>query len=1055
MQDVGGWRIRDVTSAQTSHAVVDAAERVAGLQQQRGRPGQPGTMIASLTRIRLGFTVLSSLPGASRLALFRSSAAAFRAGLVSAAVLAACASRGASRLAAQSLTSGVVTGTVRDSMQRRVDGASVTLIDLVTGLRQVQATRRAGVYRFGLAFPGDYDLLVERFGYRPKLIRRVPIRAGVELVVDVSVELGAPDVAVDTSIFAGSPPDGLRLALRPGDAVDDFAALSDELALFTTAGRLLPGADGQLGAAGLPGRLSQSSVDGVVRTAPRHSRLPDATLDGAAFPLRALRGVELTGGADVELPGVGGGMLTATTVPGVRAFGASLAAAGGPNGGSGSLVVSGPIVPDTAFFSLGVSAQQVARRLPSPWMADSLSAQAGSIALDSFQTDLSAYQNPFSATTKVVSGFGRFDGLIARGQRLSIRAEGSSATVDDPILGSAVPVALGSRLTAKDLSAGALLASSLGMTFGNELRLSVDIGTRDYTSTGLPGTTFTDGGYAAGSADVQPGVFKRSTVRVGDAAYLRFGPITFKVGGQAAFSTYDETYVDGRSGQYAFGDSTGFALRSGAFRQTVGALPFARFSTQAWAAFGQMMLYVAPGFDVIAGVRWETEAWPVSQITANTAWRQATGVNNTAVRSSRSMLQPRLGFNWALGASRRWQVRGDATLSADPLDPGVMAEAITHARGALVRRGFGLLGAWPRVPDSTAASVRGQALTLLGPDFTPPRTARLLFGISERGAGTTLRIQGDYRHTDFLPLRRDMNLRSNPRARDQYGRPLHGALTKSGTLVAAVPGSNRPFSGFDEVSTLDPAGASDYLGVTLGVERAVSRGFNLLAHYTYARTRDNWFGARGDGAEAQFVPFADSTGRSTWIKGRSDFDVPHRLVLGGEVQIGDPRLGLRLAALYRWSSGYPFTPGFRDGVDANGDGSGRNDPAFVTTDSAVQGAANLIAQTGCLLAQVGRFVDRNACRDPSASALDLRLAATIGHFGRSTAELILDGFGVVRSGDDVYDHALYLVDGAAPLVTNAATGVTSVPLTANPNFGRVLSRRSPGVAWRAGIRVDF
>ena len=314
-------------------------------------------MIASLPRIKLRFAVPTSLPGALRLSRSRLSDATCRLGLVCAVVFAVFGSGGAPQLRAQSLTAGVVSGTIRDTTNRAVSDVTVTLIDLVTGVRQVQTTRRPGTYRFGLTFPGDYDLLVERFGYRPKLIRRVPVRAGVEVVVDVTVGYGAPDVTVDSAAFAGSPSGGVRLGLRPGDAVDDFTALSDERALFTTMGGLLPGADGQLGAAGLPGRLGQSAVDGALRGTARHSRLADVTLDGAPFPLRALRGVELTGGADVEWPGVGGGLLTATTIPGAQSFVTSVEAAGGADGASGSLVLSGPIVPDTAFFALGVSVQ--------------------------------------------------------------------------------------------------------------------------------------------------------------------------------------------------------------------------------------------------------------------------------------------------------------------------------------------------------------------------------------------------------------------------------------------------------------------------------------------------------------------------------------------------------------------------------------------------------------------------------------------------------------------------------------------------------------------------
>jgi hypothetical protein len=228
--------------------------------------------------------------------------------------------------------------------------------------------------------------------------------------------------------------------------------------------------------------------------------------------------------------------------------------------------------------------------------------------------------------------------------------------------------------------------------------------------------------------------------------------------------------------------------------------------------------------------------------------------------------------------------------------------------------------------------------------------------------------------------------------------------------------------------------------------------FVFNAAYTYSRTQDNWFGARGDGSEAQLVPLADSTGRSRWARARSDFDVPHRLLLGTELRLGS-RQGVRLAVMYRLQSGYPFTPGFRDGVDANGDGSARNDPAFLS--DTVAGATDVFSRNSCLRQGTGDFAERNSCRDPMVTSLDMRLAAVVARIRGRPAELIVDAFGLLRTGVDQYDHALYLVDGAAPLVTNAATGVTSVPLVANPNFGERLIKRAPTASVRAGLRVAF
>ena len=200
------------------------------------------------------------------------------------------------------------------------------------------------------------------------------------------------------------------------------------------------------------------------------------------------------------------------------------------------------------------------------------------------------------------------------------------------------------------------------------------------------------------------------------------------------------------------------------------------------------------------------------------------------------------------------------------------------------------------------------------------------------------------------------------------------------------------------------------------------------------------------------MPFADSTGRSRWARARSDFDVPHRLLLGTEMRLGS-RQGVRLAVMYRLQSGYTYPPGVRDGDDATGDGSARNDPAFLS--DTVAGVTDVFGKHDCLRTGTGEFAARNSCRDPMITSLDMRLAAVVARIRGRPAELIVDAFGLLRTGMDQYDHALYLVDGAAPLVTNPATRVTTVPLVANPNFGEPLIKRAPSASVRAGLRVAF
>ena len=136
------------------------------------------------------------------------------------------------------------------------------------------------------------------------------------------------------------------------------------------------------------------------------------------------------------------------------------------------------------------------------------------------------------------------------------------------------------------------------------------------------------------------------------------------------------------------------------------------------------------------------------------------------------------------------------------------------------------------------------------------------------------------------------------------------------------------------------------------------------------------------------------------------------------------------------------------GVDANGDGSPSNDPAFV--DDNVAGIPELVATHDCLRRNVGRFANRNACREPSVQRFDLRLSVPLF---QDRATLLIEGLNLLDSNIAVRDHALYLVDANAGLSTDPSTNELTVPLVANPHFGKPLWRLSTGRAVRLGLRV--
>ena len=121
----------------------------------------------------------------------------------------------------------------------------------------------------------------------------------------------------------------------------------------------------------------------------------------------------------------------------------------------------------------------------------------------------------------------------------------------------------------------------------------------------------------------------------------------------------------------------------------------------------------------------------------------------------------------------------------------------------------------------------------------------------------------------------------------------------------------------------------------------------------------------------------------------------------------------------------------------------------------MSGASALIDATSCLRAQSGQFVARNSCRDPAVKSLDLRLAIGLPPANGVQLNLLVDAYNVLESNQGIFDHALYLVDRTQAMTTNSVTGVTTIPLVANPNFGKLLSSRSPGRWWRVGLEVSF
>jgi hypothetical protein len=268
-------------------------------------------------------------------------------------------------------------------------------------------------------------------------------------------------------------------------------------------------------------------------------------------------------------------------------------------------------------------------------------------------------------------------------------------------------------------------------------------------------------------------------------------------------------------------------------------------------------------------------------------------------------------------------------------------------------------------------------------------------------------------------------------------------------VVSPEPGSNRRFDGFDQVHILSPTGFSDYAEFTALLEKRVERGLSFGLSYTFSRTEDNVPGSRSPDPADQLNPFPEGLDGGDWAEGRSDFDVPHRMALSADYATGG-KTPISVGARFRYRSGLPFTPGFRPGVDVNGDGAGGNDPAFLDS-----GLSSALSAAGCGTA-TNLFAERNSCREDAAYGLDLRVAVglPIKTGGGGHLAVTLDAFNVVASAVGIVDRALVLVDPNGTTLIDGAGNVT-LPFVANPNFGSLLVRRNDLRTVRIGLRMEY
>lgn len=950
---------------------------------------------------------------------------------------------------------GAVTGSVRSSTTAAgVAQATVTLTGPV-GRTAVASTDASGAFLVPLVRPGEYTVRVEAIGYRPAVLLGLSVAAGEEQAVHVRLNPQPPPVfEVDTImvVSGSSGPGGAGVTHLSGRRLD---ALPHRTGGVESAAALAPTFGQFVGALGLTTEETGVTVDGVpFYRAPHPTDLfePEPL---PLFPLAALEGVTASVVArDIARPGAAGGYVGLTTG---SLAGERLRLAGSYSGGplwsssrldddaptpqsfEGTISSSMPLGGDGA--GMVVVGNVLRHQTPGPVrLSEGVAADLASLPSDA----LNPLVRPSLETLSRYAGLLRLDFDNGASGRSFVRVAGS---LTSRAFSDAAPLPFHPGVLRDEESVDFSLAggwlSSVGERTLFGIRGGVSGSFRDFKDDfegQAPGVLMRSGSLLGGPLHAS-GESSRVDVTLMPTISYSLGSSSVE-GGLAIRETFHTlSRSEDGSAEVVFDDPS--ALLSGDGYFTSLSSPEASFGTREIGAFAQYRTRLGSTVRLRLGARFDIEVVGSDRPSLATPWQAATGLANDEYPGELSQAGVEGEVTWAPGPGTTEVTVGGSVRDGD-VDPRGLAETLALSTMATEVRYAGAGVAWPDGTEPAGATAL-PTLTLLGPGLRAPRSTTMFVGVRQ-SLTPSLRVlvQAAVRRTDFLMRRRNLNLPVTPAFEDPYGRAVFGTLDKDGSLVTATGDDARRFPEFGAVWALDPDGWSEYRGVTAAFEHTAS-AIDVFGSYTWSETTDNRVGVAQGTSETSLRPLLPGVeDEGDWSDGVSDLDTPHRVVGGLTVRAG----AVEISGVYRFSSGLPFTPRYRAGVDANGDGSVRNDVAYVPAASELGALADAWP---CLSDQADGFAVRNSCRGTSEHSVDARARLRVGSWGGRTVTLDVDGLNLVESSGGIVDQALLLVDPDAAIDASGST--VTIPVAVNPGFGDVLYSTSRGTMIRITLRV--
>ena len=988
----------------------------------------------------------------------------------------------------QNVTTGSLTGAIRDQQGAVLPGVTVTATHTPTGVAYEGVTQGDGTFTLvNVRIGGPYDIVASLAGFREEKHAGVTVNLGQTTTVDLTLQLATVTetvvvTAVASSVFTGT--NSGTTANIEQDVIENLPTLQRSLTDFARANPFFAPSNTNansgtaLSVAGRSGRYNNLQIDGAVNNdlfGIADSALPGGLANTEPISLAAIQELQLVVSPyDVRQGNFSGGGINAITKSGTNALRGEVLyvfrnqdwvgdgvdsrpiATFSDKQFGGSL--GGPIARNRAFFFGNVEWQR--RETPSGWSVDGSSGQAFGRQAD-IQRVLNIAQsrygyNPGTITEFIRQNpndkvFVRADFNLTSSNQLTVRHNYIDALND-------VGTISNTRYFFPDqfyefTSTANSTVGQLNSTFGrmaNEARVTYqrirDI--RNNRNDPFPQVNIRMGG----GQDVRFGTeqfsarneLNQDIVEISDDLTLVRGQHQWTFGTHNELFKFDNLFIRDNFGTYDFNSidlfEQGLAQSYDySFSSTSDPLQSAKFSVYQLGFYAGDVWRLRNNFTMTYGLRLDLPIFPDKPL-PNPTVVSLYGVATDVVPSSQTW-SPRVGFNWDLSNDKtQQQVRFGTGLFGGRTPYVWLSNQYTNTGNEFTRisTGFNVNSRFAFVPNTeqqprNVGAAATNEIDVVDKDYSFPSLLRGNVGYDRSlVAGLIGSVEVLFSKTLEDIHYQNLNLAVGGQRPD--GRPFY---------VRANPT-------FSDVVLLTNTSEGDTWTIATKLEKPFRTNWYAQGSYLYGKSRtindggssqarsnwiNNYFGASG----VNDVPLATS-----------NFSPGHRITLSAIYSVPVGPTEASFSFYYNGQTGRPYA--YRFSNDVNVDQGTTNDLFYIPRDASDVIISNgtfdqlmAFVNDGCNGLTPGTIVARNSCRSPWTNSLDFGTAFRVP-MGRYRGEITFNVQNLLNSfdsGSGLVEYATFNGIAPASAVVDPVTGkwlytlntVVTAPAT-NPRFSR-------------------